>query len=57
MNDAYKHFRDELAAEKEKHRKELKELSDWYLKTLQERDNKFLADLKALQDLLTAKEK
>ena len=32
------------------HRRELDELHNWYLKTLEERDKKFLADLRAAED-------
>ena len=39
-----------LQEEKEKHRRELDELHQWYLKTLADRDKKFLADLRAAED-------
>ena len=39
-----------LQEEKDKHRRELDELHKWYLKTLADRDKKFLTDLRAAED-------
>ena len=46
LSEARANFRNDLSAEKEKHRRELEELNNWYLKTLKEREDEFLAKLK-----------
>ena len=49
-------FREELKSENQRHRKELEELNNWYLKTLKDREDKFSLDLGKLQDELNEKE-
>ena len=49
-------FREELKTENQRHRKELEELNNWYLKTLKDREDNFSLELGKLQDELNQKE-
>ena len=49
-------FREELKTENQRHRKELEELNNWYLKTLKDREDNFSLELGKIQDELNQKE-
>ena len=49
-------FREELKTENQRHRKELEELNNWYLKTLKDREDNFSLELGKLQDEINQKE-